>query len=330
MAHAVLLTHGSDDPARRRQRLDALRELASDKAGKADPAEQVKLELLVQEYGLAGAMDMGGPARRPPQIRHAGPKGGPAQLGGGPGGSSAGGPGQAGGPGPGGPGPGQPGPGAPGEERRPRSRRGRSRERQPGEAGGRRGHEARAEGAPGTAPPAPDAAADPVTTAPSATEPGGAPGAGAAPAPTAPPAPPTPAPAAPPAPPTPAPVASPAPASAGACPCTALACRAGACPGSGGSRRGAVRPGPPRRRQPGCPPVLGSGRLNCCTRTGESSLARCGSLPVPTRYMAPGPTSVATSDTPPRGDLTGRHTTAAPGDRGGCRASRGERQAGAA
>ena len=69
MAHAVLLTHTHDDPARRRQRLDALRDLAHGKAENADPAEQAKLELLVQEYGLAGAMDMGGPARRAPQQR---------------------------------------------------------------------------------------------------------------------------------------------------------------------------------------------------------------------------------------------------------------------
>ena len=64
MAHAVLLTHSTDDPGRRRQRLDALRELAASKAEHADPAEQASLELLVQEYGLAGAMDMGGPSRR--------------------------------------------------------------------------------------------------------------------------------------------------------------------------------------------------------------------------------------------------------------------------
>jgi hypothetical protein len=67
MAHAVLLTHSSDDAGRRRQRLDALRDLANSKAEAADPAEQARLELLVQEYGLAGAMDMGGPARRAPQ-----------------------------------------------------------------------------------------------------------------------------------------------------------------------------------------------------------------------------------------------------------------------
>src|SRR5687768_14349235 len=67
MAHAVLLTHTTDDPGRRRHRLDALKDLAASKAETAEPAEQVKLELLVQEYGLAGAMDMGAPARRAPQ-----------------------------------------------------------------------------------------------------------------------------------------------------------------------------------------------------------------------------------------------------------------------
>jgi hypothetical protein len=78
MAHAVLLTHSSDDPGRRRQRLDALRDLANGKAETAEPAEQAKLELLVQEYGLAGAMDMGGPARRAPQPR---PQGQPSAPG---------------------------------------------------------------------------------------------------------------------------------------------------------------------------------------------------------------------------------------------------------
>ncbi len=67
MAHAVLLSHATDDPGRRRQRLDALKDLATSKAETAEPTEQVKLELLVQEYGLAGAMDMGQPARRGPQ-----------------------------------------------------------------------------------------------------------------------------------------------------------------------------------------------------------------------------------------------------------------------
>ena len=69
MAHAVLLTHGTDDPGRRRQRLDALKDLAQGKAENADPVEQARLELLVQEYGLAGAMDMGGPARRGPSLQ---------------------------------------------------------------------------------------------------------------------------------------------------------------------------------------------------------------------------------------------------------------------
>ncbi|TAL13974.1 MAG: hypothetical protein EPN99_14640 [Frankiales bacterium] len=78
MAHAVLLTHTTDDPGRRRHRLDALKDLASSKAETAEPAEQVKLELLVQEYGLAGAMDMGAPARSrgPQQQRHGGGQGG--------------------------------------------------------------------------------------------------------------------------------------------------------------------------------------------------------------------------------------------------------------
>jgi hypothetical protein len=79
MAHAVLLTHSSDDPGRRRQRLDALRDLANGKAENADQAEQVKLELLVQEYGLAGAMDMGGPARRAPQQRQQGQPSAPGE-----------------------------------------------------------------------------------------------------------------------------------------------------------------------------------------------------------------------------------------------------------
>jgi hypothetical protein len=34
-------------------------------------------------------------------------------------------------------------------------------------------------------------------------------------------------------------------------------------------------------------------------RSGEHEPLRCGSLVVPTRYMAPGPNSVASSDTPP-------------------------------
>lgn len=83
MAHAVLLTHTTDDPGRRRHRLDALKDLASSKAETAEPAEQVKLELLVQEYGLAGAMDMGAPARNrgPQQQRQGGGPGAPSAPG---------------------------------------------------------------------------------------------------------------------------------------------------------------------------------------------------------------------------------------------------------
>ena len=109
MAHAVLLTHSTDDPGRRRQRLDALRELAAGKAEHADPAEQARLELLVQEYGLAGAMDMGGPSRRSGQqqrpIRQGQPGGQHGQHG------------QYG----------QQQPGLGDEARRPKSRRGRPR-----------------------------------------------------------------------------------------------------------------------------------------------------------------------------------------------------------
>ena len=126
MAHAVLLTHGTDDPARRRQRLDALGDLARGKAETAEPAEQVKLELLVQEYGLAGAMDMGTPSRRSGGQRG----GGQGQPGGQHGGGQAG-AGQAGAP--------FATAGGPGEERRPKSRRGRGRGEgshgQPGQPG---------------------------------------------------------------------------------------------------------------------------------------------------------------------------------------------------
>lgn len=82
MAHAVLLTHTTDDPGRRRHRLDALKDLAAGKAETAEPTEQVKLELLVQEYGLAGAMDMGAPARgRGPQQPQHRPNGAPSAPG---------------------------------------------------------------------------------------------------------------------------------------------------------------------------------------------------------------------------------------------------------
>ncbi|MCW2712954.1 MAG: hypothetical protein JWN88_1, partial [Frankiales bacterium] len=129
MAHAVLLTHSSDDPGRRRQRLDALRDLAAGKAETADPSEQVKLELLVQEYGLAGAMDMGGPARRPSRQGATGA----GQGGQGHGGQGHGGPASGGAPGA--------GVGAAGEERRSRRGRGRGRpgDRPVGEGGEPRG-----------------------------------------------------------------------------------------------------------------------------------------------------------------------------------------------
>lgn len=65
MAHAVLLTHPSDDPQRRRQRLAQLRETAAEKIATAGPEEQVRLELLVEEYSLAAAMESLVPRRRP-------------------------------------------------------------------------------------------------------------------------------------------------------------------------------------------------------------------------------------------------------------------------
>ncbi len=62
-AHAVLLTHPADNPGRRRSRLGQLRSLAEQKAASAPVEEQPGLELLVHEYTLAGAMDMGGQPR---------------------------------------------------------------------------------------------------------------------------------------------------------------------------------------------------------------------------------------------------------------------------
>jgi hypothetical protein len=139
MAHAVLLTHSSDDPGRRRQRLDALRDLANGKAENADQAEQVKLELLVQEYGLAGAMDMGGPARRAPQPRQQGQHGQPS---------------------------------APGEGRKSRRGRPRPGDRPAGEGGerGGRGERRPANGETAPVTPAPGAAGEgaPVDAVPSA------------------------------------------------------------------------------------------------------------------------------------------------------------------
>ena len=55
MAHAVLLTHPTDDPHRRRQRLAQLRDSAAEKLETAGPEERLRLEILVEEYGLASA-----------------------------------------------------------------------------------------------------------------------------------------------------------------------------------------------------------------------------------------------------------------------------------
>jgi hypothetical protein len=103
MAHAILLSHPTDDPGRRRQRLGQLRDLAAVKAETASPAEQVQLELLVHEYGLASAMDMG-PSRRGPQD---GPRRGPD---------------------------GRPRDGRPGEPRHGEARHGEEGERRPGKS----------------------------------------------------------------------------------------------------------------------------------------------------------------------------------------------------
>ena len=195
MAHAVLLTHSTDDPGRRRQRLDALRDLAAGKAEHADPAEQARLELLVQEYGLAGAMDMGGPSRRSGQQQRPIRQGQP--------GSQHGQHGQHG----------QQQPATGEEARRPKSRRGRPRSgdrpegaeesrpegaREDARDGGRRGGRVGAETASltvaprqdGDGPPAPAAGSDgPSSTGPSASDSSPsqpAPSSGSAPAPSAP------------------------------------------------------------------------------------------------------------------------------------------------
>ncbi len=77
MAHAVLLTHPTDTPQRRLSRLTELRTTAESKLGTASQDDVPTLELLVQEYALAGAMDMTVPLRdiagdrspRPPKSR---------------------------------------------------------------------------------------------------------------------------------------------------------------------------------------------------------------------------------------------------------------------
>ena len=229
MAHAVLLTHSTDDPGRRRQRLDALRELAASKAEHADPAEQASLELLVQEYGLAGAMDMGGPSRRSGQQQRPIRQGQP--------GSQHGQHGQQ-----------QP---ATGEEaRRPKSRRGRPRPgerpegaeegrpegaREDAREGGRRGGRVGAETASSTVTPRQDGDGPPAPAAGSDSSPSQpAPSSGSAPPPSA-PAPSAPAPSAP-APSAPAPSSAPDSApSSGAAPTEAR-------PTTGSGGHGAVPP----------------------------------------------------------------------------------------
>jgi hypothetical protein len=77
MAHAVMLTHTSDTPQRRLTRLSELRTLAEGKLATASPADAPAIEILIQEYALAGAMDMTVPLRdiagerspRPPKNR---------------------------------------------------------------------------------------------------------------------------------------------------------------------------------------------------------------------------------------------------------------------
>ena len=63
VAHAVLLTHPGDTPQRRLERLSELRSMAEGKLPTASPEDAPAIELLVQEYALAGAMDMTVPLR---------------------------------------------------------------------------------------------------------------------------------------------------------------------------------------------------------------------------------------------------------------------------
>jgi len=58
VAHAVLLTHPGDTPQRRLERLSDLRSMAEAKLPTASAEDAPAIELLVQEYALAGAMDM--------------------------------------------------------------------------------------------------------------------------------------------------------------------------------------------------------------------------------------------------------------------------------
>jgi hypothetical protein len=78
VAHAVLLTHPGDSPQRRLTRLADLRAMAEGKIPTATANEVPQIELLVQEYALAGAMDMTVPLKdlagdrtpRPPKSRN--------------------------------------------------------------------------------------------------------------------------------------------------------------------------------------------------------------------------------------------------------------------
>jgi len=80
IAHAVLLTHTTDTPQRRLTRLSDLRAMAEEKLPTASDEDRPKIELLVQEYALAGAMDMTVPLKdlagdrtpRPPKTRNRG------------------------------------------------------------------------------------------------------------------------------------------------------------------------------------------------------------------------------------------------------------------
>lgn len=58
IAHAVLLTHPTDTPQRRLTRLGDLRSTAEEKLATASQDDVPAIELLIQEYALAGAMDM--------------------------------------------------------------------------------------------------------------------------------------------------------------------------------------------------------------------------------------------------------------------------------
>lgn len=80
VAHAVLLTHPGDSAQRRLQRLSDLRSMAEGKLATASADDVPSIELLIQEYALAGAMDMTVPlkdlagerAPRPPKKRRGG------------------------------------------------------------------------------------------------------------------------------------------------------------------------------------------------------------------------------------------------------------------